>query len=307
MGPRTRVRQFLAHGTADRPPFLAMATEYTARLAQRDPADLLADPGLFVRSFTESVAVLGLQAVLIEIPATRLTETPATRTPPIAAGGDPAACGFAVLREDLHRLRATLRDQIAIVALLPGPLTVARSLGVPPTPDTLDDLVTALITLQKYLGPTDLDALALLERVPVADPDVPVLADATTAFWNVARYYSLPSLLIAAGGTPQLATVGPTAVAAWTGPAAAALLSAGATAAGQPPSEAGTTAAGQPPSAEPGFPADAEPPAQPGPAQPGPSRSAPLPPGGFYLTPGEIPPDWPVDTVRSLIRQLSHS
>jgi len=49
MDARTRVRQFLAGGSADRPPFLAMATEYTARLAQRPPGELLADPGLFVR------------------------------------------------------------------------------------------------------------------------------------------------------------------------------------------------------------------------------------------------------------------
>jgi hypothetical protein len=250
--PRTRVRQFLASGTADRPPFLVMATDYTARLAQCTPGDLLADPGLFVRSFTESIAVLGLEALLIEIPA---------------------ALARTTVREDLHRLRATLRDQIAIVALLPGPLTLAASQGLPATSDSLDDLVTALITVQENLGPTDLDALALLEREAVTDPDVPLLADATAAFWNVARYYSLPSLLIAAEATPRLATIGPTAVAAWSGTAAAALLSAGATAAGQPP----------------------------------PPEPAPLPPGGFYLTPDEIPPHQPVDTVRSLIRQLSRA
>jgi hypothetical protein len=269
MDARTRVRQFLARGTADRPPFLVMATEYTARLAQRDPAELLADPGLFVRSYTESVAVLGLDAVLIEVPpalASGLIEVP----PALASAGDPAASGRAALRENLHRLRATLRDQIAIVALLPGPLTLAASLGVPVTPDSLDDLVTALISLQEYLGPAEFDALALLERAAVADPEIPALADAASAFWNVARYYSLPALLIAAQGTPQLAAVGATAVAAWEGATAADLLAAGATAAGQPP----------------------------------PSVPAPLPPGAFYLTPGEIPPDQPVDAVRSMLRQL---
>ena len=275
MDARTRVRQFLARGTADRPPFLVMATEYTARLAQRDPAELLADPGLFVRSYTESVAVLDLEAVLIEVPpalASGLIEVP----PALASAGDPAASGRAALRENLHRLRATLRDQIAIVALLPGPLTLAASLGVPVTPDSLDDLVTALISLQEYLGPAEFDALALLERAAVADAEVPALADAASAFWNVARYYSLPSLLIAAQGTPQLAAVGATAVAAWEGVTAADLLAAGATAAGQPPTS----------------------------AQPPPSVPAPLPPGAFYLTPGEIPPDQPVDAVRSLLRQL---
>jgi hypothetical protein len=286
MDARTRVRQFLARGTADRPPFLVMATEYTARLAQRDPAELLADPGLFVRSYTESVAVLGLEAVLIEVPpalASGLIEVPPALAsglievpPALASAGDPAASGRAALRENLHRLRATLRDQIAIVALLPGPLTLAASLGVPVTPDSLDDLVTALISLQEYLGPAEFDALALLERAAVADPEIPALADAASAFWNVARYYSLPSLLIAAQGTPQLAAVGATAVAAWEGVTAADLLAAGATAAGQPPTS----------------------------AQPPPSVPAPLPPGAFYLTPGEIPPDQPVDAVRSLLRQL---
>lgn len=274
MDARSRVRQFLARGTADRPPFLVMATEYTARLAQCGAGELLADPGLFVRSFTESVTVLGLEAVLVEVSAAQAR--------PVAIGGDPASCGFAVLREDLHRLRATLRDQLALVALLPGPLTLAASLGVPSTPDSLDDLVTALISLQEYLGPAELDALALLERAGVADPDVPALADAASAFWNVARYYSLPSLLIAAQGTPRLAETGSTAVAAWSGVTAAQLLAAGAIAVGQPlPSDA--AAAGQPPS----------------------SLLGPLPPGGFYLSPGELPADWPVDAVRSLVRQLS--
>jgi hypothetical protein len=267
MDPRTRVRQFLAHGTADRPPFLAMATDYTARLAQCDPADLLADPGLFVRSFTESATALGLEALLIEVPAATVL--------PIAPPAHPT-----VLRENLHRLRATLRDQLAIVALLPGPLSLSAALGEPPTPDSLDDLVAALIRLQEYLGPADLDALALLERTPVADPDIPALTDATAAFWNVARYYSLPSLLIAADATPRLATTGPTAVAAWTGATAPDLLSAGATAAGQPPFPGPTSSSTPAPPAAP----------------------APLPPGAFYLTRDEIPPAWPIDAVRSLVR-----
>jgi len=281
MDARSRVRQFLASGTADRAPFLVMATGYTARLAQCGVGELLADPGLFVRSYTESVAVLGLEAVLIEVPAPLASgtiEVPAPLAPgtievpePLAPGGDPAASGFAVLRENLHRLRATLRDQIAIVALLPGPLTLATSLAVPATADAMDDLVTELISLQEYLGPAQFDALALLERVAVADPDVPALADAASAFWNVARYYSLPSLLIAARGTPRLPETGPTAVAAWSGVTAAELLAGGAVAAGQPP----------------------------------PPVPAPLPPGAFYLTAGEIPPGSPVDAVRSLVRSVS--
>ena len=281
MDARTRVRQFLARGTADRAPFLAMATEYTARLAQCTVGELLADPGLFVRSFTESVTVLGLDAVLIEVPAplaSGLIEVPADPTSgpiavsaTLASDSDPAASAFAGLRESLHRLRATLRDQIALAGLLPGPLTLAASLGVPVTPDSLDDLVTALISLQEYLGPAQFDALALLERLPVADPDVPALADAASAFWNVARYYSLPSLLIAARGTPRLPETGPTAVAAWSGVTAAELLAGGAVAAGQPP----------------------------------PPVPAPLPPGAFYLTAGEIPPASPVDAVRSLVRSVS--
>jgi hypothetical protein len=280
MDARSRVRQFLARGTADRAPFLVMATEYTARLAQCGPGDLLADPGLFVRSYTESVAVLGLEAVLIEVPAARVL--------PVAAGGDPAACGLAVLRENLHRLRATLRDQIAIVALLPGPLTLAGSLGVAATPEEMDDLVAALISVQEYLGPAELDALALLERAGVADADVPALADAAAAFWNVARYYSLPSLLIAAAGTARLADAGATAVAAWSGVTAPELLAAGAGVAGQPTPAAlpaGDSVAGEATS----------------------SRPAPLPSGCFYLSPGEIPVGWPVDAVRSLVRQLSQS
>jgi hypothetical protein len=152
MDARSRVRQFLASGTADRPPFLAMATAYTARLAQCTAGELLADPGLFARSFTESVAVLGLEAVLVEIPAAHVLA--------VAAGDDPAAGGLAVLREDLYRLRATLRDRVAIVALLPGPVTLAGSLPGASAPEALDDLVAGLIRAQEFLGPAELDALA---------------------------------------------------------------------------------------------------------------------------------------------------
>ncbi len=261
MDARSRVRQFLADGTADRPPFLAMATEYTARLAQCTSGELLADPGLFVRSFTDSVAVLGLEALLIEIPAVCVL--------PVAAGGDPAAGALGVLRESLHRLRATLHDQVAIVALLPGPVTLADQLRVAATPGSMDDLVGGLIAAQEYLAPAETDALALLERAGVADQDVPDLADATAAFWNVARYYSLPSLLIAAKGTARLAAAGPTAVGVWSGTTAAELLTGGARAAGQPP----------------------------------PPVPRPLPPGGFYLSAGEIPASWEVSVVRSLVRQ----
>jgi hypothetical protein len=61
------------------------------------------------------------------------------------------------------------------------------------------------------------------------------LADAAAAFWNVAGYYSLPSLLVAATGTAGLAAAGPTAVAVWSGATAAGLLARGVRAAGQPP------------------------------------------------------------------------
>jgi hypothetical protein len=57
-------------------------------------------------------------------------------------------------------------------------------------------------------------------------------------------------------------------VAVWSGAAAPELLAGGARAAGQPP----------------------------------PAVPAPLPPGGFYLSAGEIPAGWEVDAVRSLVR-----
>ncbi len=273
MDPRGGVRQFLAGGpggATGRPPFLAMVTEYTAKLAQCSAGELLEDPGLFVRSFQESVAVLGVETLVIEIGAPAVGAA--------AASGDPAGGGLAVLREDLARLRATMGDRVAIVAPLPGPLTLAGSLGAAATPETMDDLVAGLIAVQEYLGPAGLDALALLERAPVADADVPGLAGAAAAFWNVARYYSLPSLLIAAKGTPRLAEAGPSAVAAWSGATAAELLGHGARVAGQPP---------------PPVPASQPPPVPP-----------PLPPGGFYLSAGEIPASLEVAAVRSLVHQL---
>jgi hypothetical protein len=39
--------------------------------------------------------------------------------------------------------------------------------------------------------------------------------------------------------------------------------------------------------------------------QPAGPRPAPQPPGAFYLSKDEIPPDQPVNVVRALVRQLS--
>ena len=167
-----------------------------------------------------------------------------------------------------------------VTAVLPGqnaaasrwkaqPRTAVRAVGqglrVTATPESMDYLVARLIAVQEYLGPAGLDALAMLERAGVADAGVAELADAAAAFWNVARYYSLPSLLIAAKATARLAAAGPTAVAAWSGVTAAELLAGGAAVAGQPP----------------------------------PRVPAPLPPGGFYLSAGEIPASLEVGAVRS--------
>jgi hypothetical protein len=263
MTGRTRVRDFLSRGEADRPPFLAMATEFTAKLAQTSVEELVGDPSLFVRSFQESIAVSGFDALMVEVrPEWAL---------PAARGQDPSTDPLvAALREDLGRLRATFGDRLALVALLPGPRTMAPLLEVVPAGDVLEDLVAGALRLHEFLDPTALDAAAVLERTSLSGASVPELSDALATLWNVARYYAVPSLFVAAEGPGNVGEVGATAVTAWSGATPDAVLAGGARAAGVPVAN--------------------------------PVALPALPPGRFFTTLDEIPASWPMPAVQRMVR-----
>jgi hypothetical protein len=95
------------------------------------------------------------------------------------------------------------------------------------------------------------------------------LDDALSPLWNLARYYSLPSLLLLAQADARAADVGADAVAVAAGVTPETLLARGARRVGVP------VALG--------------------------SAPPPLPAGGFYLTAEELPPDADVDAVRALV------
>lgn len=261
MDARERVREALGRGRADRPPFLAVATEYTANLAQTDVESLYGDPNLFVASFLDSIAACRFDAVLWEVPIDWVLQS--------AVGSGPAAGKeLSALREDIARLRGTVRGGAGLIPLLPGPVSLCERAGAIPSIDAMDDLVAGLLHVFEFLDPPALDAAAVIERVPLTADALIDLGEALTALWNVARYYAMPSLMIAADAPAALARIGARSVSAWSGAAPEELQGSG-VAIGVPVSN--------------------------------PERLPPLPAGAFYITRGEIPPAWPVTSIRRII------
>lgn len=121
------------------------------------------------------------------------------------------------------------------------------------------------LELANALGLQHVDALGVIAAEEEPDRLVPL--------WNVARYYAVPSVLLCPRGTTEAARAGADAVAVWEGATAEELLAAGAR-------RAGVTIApgGEPP---------------------------PLPPGGFYTTAGELPPDTDVDWFHRIAREVA--
>lgn len=264
MEARHRARRYLLGGDVDRPPFVAFATDLTARLAQTTPPALFADPQILTQSFMEAVAVCKLECVVLALPAE------AVRT---AVAGEPEAPELAATREAIVRLRTLLGGRAALVLALPGPLELAATMGRASDNDELDDIVAALLRLIQSLHPPDLDVVAVVEReVPAGDEDM--LGSALASLWNSAHYYSMPGLLVVASGGELMARSRADAVAVWDGADPATLLTAGARRVGVP----------VPPSAF--LPEGGELPR--------------LPAGGFFVSRGEIPAEAEVARVRTV-------
>jgi hypothetical protein len=267
MQARQRVRGFLLEGAADRPPFLPMATEFTAGLAQASVERLLSDPHLFMQSFLESVAVCGFDALLISIPPSQVASSADSRD-----GGDQLA-GF---REGLARLRQITGDRLALIPLLPGPRTMASFARQEPTAQTMEEKVANVLRMHETLDPPTHDAVAVLETEALdglSEEELIVHAEALATIWNVAHYYSLPALLVAARADRRLSEERADAVTVWSGASPEELLAGGASRAGVPV---------WPPLSSP---------------------LSPCPPGGFYTTAGEIPSESAVSDVKDLVRR----
>lgn len=200
MQGRERVRQHLGGRGSDRPPLIAFANDFAARLEQVEPAQMWRDAGVLTRALTGLEALFGLDAVTVEVPA---------------AGLVPDRLG--VLADGLARVRTLLGNRAAVVLALPGPLTCAVDAGRDNSPETLEQLGTGILEAAKTLGPEHADCLAVIERVPVRGEDVQPLDDALVPLWNVARYYAAPSMLVVADGVSELADTSADALAVWTG------------------------------------------------------------------------------------------
>lgn len=263
MEGRNRTRRYLSGEETDRPPFLALATDLTARLAQIEPQELFSDPHVLTESFIQTAAVCRLECVLLRPPSEDVVD--AVRSP------DPLGHQtLAVVREAVTRLRALLQDRVAIGLLLPGPWLIGRSLDREPTPAALEGTAGSLLQIAQSLDPPSLDLLGVLEEDTLAAQPVAAVVSSLSAFWNSARYYSVPSLFLASDAGPATGGDGATAAARWRGASAEELLATGTPRAGVPVDI----------SVCPPMPA--------------------LPQGGFWLSNGEIPQDTEVRRMQEI-------
>jgi hypothetical protein len=263
--PRERFRAYLSRGVGA-PPFAVDATAFVAGTGHTTADRLFGDPNLFVRSFVEVMAVSGLDSFLVSVPDGIVRTVMEGRDP----ATDPAVGTF---REGLQRLRATVEDRVALAVLLPGPLTLGRAAAPDATTDRLEEAVAASLRLHEYLDATAFDAVGVFELEATPEHQLADLADAVSTLWNVARYYAVPSLMVAARGCPELGAIGADAVVVWTGSAPDELLTAGAPRVGVPIADA--------------------------------TLLPDLPPGGFFTWPGPLPTTLDVPGIRNLVELVS--
>jgi hypothetical protein len=248
-------------------------TDLAARLSQSSRDELFADAQALTEAFLKVVAVCELDCVVLNLGVELVGEA--------AVGADPGSVrALEVVREGVHRLRALLGDRAGLVVVLPGPLDLAASHGRSPSDVELEDLASSLLKVAGHLDPPSFDALGVLEAGPIGREGADRLADALGVLWNVARYYSMPSLFVAGEADAAVGRIGSTSVTVWRGADPGALAEDGARV-GVPVTVADNANEGRV------FP--------------------PLPAGGFFTTSGEVPAETEVTSMRAVSRAAAEA
>ena len=270
MDARTRTREFLQGRAADRPPFLPHALDVAARVASATRADLLADPHLLTTALLDVVELCAFEAAVL---ALREEEVRG-----VGDGSPPAQVpALEVCAEAVSRLRALLGERAAIAIALPGPASLLGGRASEQDPGRLEEAAARLLQAADFLGPPQLDVLGVVETLPVGSGDVDALEPVLSPLWNIARFYSMPSLFLAGSADPAVGSIGASAVAAWEGATPDELAGAGANRVGVPV-EASR-----------------------------PSRLPDLAPHQFFLTAGEIPPEAEIELVQQLTKETERA
>jgi hypothetical protein len=261
---RAPTSDYLTGRSDGRPPLLALVTELAARLEGLDVHAMERDPSTLSRSMLTTRRLLRLPDLTLRWPAAGLEQA-------AAAGSLAATESAAVVTEVVHRLRILAADA-SLTVLLPGPATLVAALGGDAGSfDELEDAATDVLNTLKAIEPQSVDVFGVFERVPIAPSRVEDLADVLGPVWNSAHYYAAPAIFVAAEADVAVAGIGADAVAVLNGSSAEDLLAAGARRAGVPVG-AGDAAA-----------------------------LPPLPPGGFYMTRGELDPDAEIEQLTALV------
>ncbi|MGH9292055.1 MAG: hypothetical protein ACRD0B_00050 [Acidimicrobiales bacterium] len=226
---RQRIRSFLAGGSCDRAPVLALVGELAPRVGQLDPANWLTEPELATRAVVDTARICGLDGVVLDAPAGAVAA--------FAPQGQPESDReLSCLRAVVMRVTALLSEEAGVLVGVAGPW---RLLDVPAArdPDTSGEHhehVDAMLGVLHHLGLASAAGVAVMEGRPPAGGNAAALGDLLAPVWAVARYYALPSLLVSSEGPAELSGVGADAVVVLAGASPAELLAAGAKRVGVP-------------------------------------------------------------------------
>jgi hypothetical protein len=262
---RAQTSDYLSGRSDERPPLLALVTALAARIEGVDVDAMERDPSTLSRSMLTTRQLLKLPVLTLRWPTAGLEQA-------AVAGSLAATESAAVVTEAVHRLRILVGADTALAVLLPGPATLVAALGGDAGSfDDLEDAAVDVLNTLKAIEPQSVDVFGVFERVPVDGARVDDLADVLGPVWNSAHYFSAPAVFFAAEADAAAARIGADAVAVLSGASAEDLLAAGARRAGVPIGV--------------GDAADV----------------APLPPGGFYVSRGELDPEAAIDQLTALV------
>jgi hypothetical protein len=226
-----------------RPPFIPWVCSFAARLEQVPMQDMLSDPGVLSRACLNAQELLGYDAITVvfdpaleaeacgcEVEWTDDCSLPRVTGHPFAdsaslrgldANGFDKKGRIPAVQEATKRLKQVRGKQVAIAAVVTGPLTLAAhlsgetffdrhgdsGLGGDEARQTVAAAADIILRLCKRYCEAGVDVIAVAEEgfAGVTDEGRQYLAGVLKSFWNVLKFYGVNSLILSRGcGTADI-------------------------------------------------------------------------------------------------------
>jgi len=187
--PRAVARAIAAGLAAGRPAgtlAVPLALHVSARIAERDAEDFAYDPTQLANALRDLIHAIDPDGVPVCDPDLLLAGC-------LTAGEIAASQQLTAAVEAARRLRASFGDRIALVAVLPGPATIAARTGAALVDGTQPGAADCLLTLGKEFLAAGADVIVVHDET--GPPDRPgATRTALTTLANVARFHQAAAL-----------------------------------------------------------------------------------------------------------------